>query len=249
MKSIKLLTALFLISLIFIPAYAQGTQPPLPASPPNGTYIHDELNWLTDEQEASINSMVASLDGAGLSEIAVVTLDDCGTDKLSFRKSLFDTWGIGHADDNDGLLILVCWYGGDKSRRSVEQLYGPGLNGILSPNRTDQIARDYFIPAFEQDNPGEGLVDMVRAYKDLIRKASGPADILYTISLFFENMNPNLKTFLLAGLIIAAFFVIDRFMPKSLRRRYEHWLSSGNSKGDGFGGGSSDGGGGSSTRF
>src|SRR5512139_3522403 len=118
-RRIALLTGILLL-LGVVSAKAQGEQPPIPPAPSSGKYIYDELDWLTPEQEGNINSVVQKLDQDGVAEIALVTLDDCGLDKQSFRKSLFDRWGIGHADDNDGLLILVCWYGGDASRRSVE---------------------------------------------------------------------------------------------------------------------------------
>jgi uncharacterized protein len=169
MKRKYLLLTAALLMVLSVPVYAQGNHPPIPDPPTDGTYIHDELNWLTNDQETEINSIIQLLDNDGLAEIGVVTLNDCGTDKLAFRKSLFDTWGIGHADNNDGLLILVCWYGGDKSRRSVEQLYGPGLNGILSSDKTDQIVQDYFIPAFQQEHPGEGVLAMVSAYEKMFR--------------------------------------------------------------------------------
>ena len=62
--------------------------PPFPGSPPAGVYILDELDWLTEEQESAIDSILRGLDNDEIAEIALVTLDDCGTDKQSFRKSL-----------------------------------------------------------------------------------------------------------------------------------------------------------------
>src|SRR5262245_36840588 len=131
--NIKISTCLFIMlsTFVWIPAYAQGNEPPIPDVPPPGTYILDTLNWLTSQQETEMNALIKRLEQDGLAEIVVVTLDDCGTNKTQYRKAVLQTWSIGHADD-DGLLILVCWYGGDKSRRSVEQEFGPRLNEILS---------------------------------------------------------------------------------------------------------------------
>jgi uncharacterized membrane protein YgcG len=147
---------------------------PIPAAPAKGSYILDQLDWLSADQEANINSIIQRLDHDGPAEIAVVTLDNCGSDKQAFRKSLFDTWGIGHVDDNDGLLVLVCWYGGDSSRRSVEQLYGPELKEILTSNQTGGTIQQYFVPAFQAGKPGEGLVGMVRTYNALLRTSMNP---------------------------------------------------------------------------
>jgi len=132
--------------------------------------VLDTLSWLTPSQETEINSINKKLDEEGIAQIAVVTLDDCGGDKQKFRNELFRTWGIGHSDDNDGLLIMVCWYEGDQSRRSVEQETGYGLEGTLPDVLTARIAKELFVPAFQADQPGNGLVSMVKRYDSLLRQ-------------------------------------------------------------------------------
>jgi uncharacterized protein len=249
MKPRLVFLAFLLISLMSLPVHAQGEQPAIPAAPANGDYVLDELGWMSDTQKSTVNAIINRLDQEGVAQIAVVTLDDCGSDKNAFRKQLFDTWGIGHSDDNDGLLILVCWYGGDKSRRSVEQLYGRGLNRILSSSKTDEIARQDFIPAFQQGKPGDGLVAMVRDYNvklrtshsfiDSVRKAAAPLEALLCLFGSFIFL-----------------MVINRLFPGVLSpgsksgQYYDRDFHTGDSDGGGgYGGGSSDGGGGSSTGF
>ena len=259
MKFIKFFLLIVLASLIAIPVHAQSEQPPIPTRPVEGGYILDELDWLTDEQESGINSTIRRLDNDGVAEIAVVTLNDCGSDKPAFRKSLFDTWGIGHADDDDGLLILVCWYNGDASRRSVEQLYGSGLNGILTSKKTDQIAQENFVPAFEQGRPGDGLVGMLRTYNVLLRTSKGSNNLFTPLVHFFKNLHDGLQAGLLVLLGAALLLVLHRIIPSSLRSKLDRFLSNHDDRSlfdrdnrndrDGFGGGKSDGGGGSSTRF
>jgi len=168
---------LLLIFLVPSFALAQEESPPIPPIPTGGNVILDTLDWLTSSQEAEINTINRKLDEDGIAQIAVVTLDDCGEDKQKFRNKLFRTWGIGHADDNDGLLILICWYGGDKTRRSVEQETGYGLEGTLPDVLTSRVVDQEFIPAFQSNFPGDGLVAMVRRYDEILRK-----DITSTIT-------------------------------------------------------------------
>jgi uncharacterized membrane protein YgcG len=259
MKISTVLSLAVLLALVSLPVQAQDAEPPLPPPPLPGKYVLDELDWLTDEQEATMNSIIYELDQDGVAEIAVVTLDDCGSDRLAFRRSLFDTWGIGHANDNDGLLILVCWYGGDPSRRSVEQLYGRGLNGALKPGRTDNIAEQNFVPAFQDGRPGDGLARMVRRYNDLLRYSADPIKP--------SNPSVGLSTYMDEGIMIpvvllliaGALLILHKILPRSVRNRIENWTRSGTDdhwrERSGFDdrdsdrGGSSDGGGGSSTRF
>jgi uncharacterized membrane protein YgcG len=243
---------LVVAGLIVAPVHAQSGVPRVPTAPIGDNFVLDELDWLTSEQESSINGIIRGLDRDGVAQIGVVTLNDCGTDKLAFRKELFDAWGIGHADDDDGLLILVCWYDGDLARRSVEQLYGPGLKWALDARKTDQIAQQDFVPAFRQGKPGDGLTGMVRDYNVLLRTT--PETFFSSVFGYLQNLNDWLFLFLLLAFFTALVIVLERFFPKTSypnrdRLPYDrdnHW---GDSDGGGFDGGHSDGGGGSSTRF
>lgn len=170
MKKLSVTLGIFLLLFLSsIRALAQGNEPPLPP-PPTNSVVLDTLDWLDAVQESRINAINNQLDQDGIAQIAVVTLDNCGDDPQQFRNALFRSWGIGHADDNDGLLILACWYGGDESRRTLEQETGFGLEGVLPDILTSRVARNYFVPAFQEDRPGEGLLDMVQQYDSILRE-------------------------------------------------------------------------------
>lgn len=247
---IAFLTGILLV-LGVIPAQAQSAQPPIPPSPLSGNYIADELDWLSSEQEEVINSLVRGLDQDGIAEIAVVTLDDCGANKQTYRKSLFDQWGIGHADDNDGLLILACWYGGDPERRSIEQLYGPGLNGVLSSEKTERVAQTVFVPDFQKGEPGDGLVAMVTSYNILLRvpQHSESRSTFDSVVDFFKGLHDIYKVGLVLLLVLVFQTILGRFIPESWREHWRERDGGGSSDRGSFDGGRSDGGGDSSTRF
>jgi len=175
MKKYRVFWILILLFLLPSYAFAQSSQPPIPPAPTSGNVVLDTLNWLSPAQEADINAINKKLDGDGIAQIAVVTLNDCGDDKQKFRNKLFRSWGIGHANDNDGLLILVCWYGGDQSLRSIEQETGYGLEGTLPDILTGRMVDQEFIPAFQSNQPGDGLVAMVKQYDGILRHASNGA--------------------------------------------------------------------------
>lgn len=221
-------------------AHAQGNEPPIPAAPPEGTYVLDTLGWLSDSQEKDANKIIQKLDQDGLAEIFIITLDDCGTDKRNYRKAIMQNWGIGHSNNSNGLLILVCWYGGDKSRRSVEQEFGPGLNGILSGEITDQIAKEQFIPSFQNEHPGDGLLGMVVYYDNLLRS---PKEVNQSTESSVSTFNP------LYILLIGGFIVI--FIFSYIKDRKSGWSSEERYYGGDYSGGGDGGGGdsGSSTSF
>lgn len=183
----RILSALMIPILLSIPshAFAQGDEPPIPSKPKEGVYILDALDWLTPAQESAINIIAGNLDAGEIAQLAVVTWDDCGSDRQAFRKDIFDSWEIGHKNDQDGLLILVCWYGGDDSRRSVEQVTGPGIVKTLPDALTSRIAKEYFIPAFEKGATGDGLLAMVQAYDDILRDGGQTLKSPSSSNIFF----------------------------------------------------------------
>lgn len=165
---------LLLLALISILSIAAGSaEPVVPPTPVNGNVVVDQLGWLKPDQVEQINRLNAALDQEGFAQIAVMTTDDCGSDKVQFRNKVFNTWGIGHRNKNDGLLIMVCWYGGDKNRRSVEQETGYGMEQYLPDVLTDRVAREVFRPYFAANRPGDGLFQMVVAYDKIIRNKGG----------------------------------------------------------------------------
>lgn len=198
---------IFLSLLMLFFQTAQTGEPPIPPVLTGGNVVLDTLGWLSADQETEINAINQKLDADNLAQIAVVTLDDCGSDKLKFRHNLFITWGIGHKNINDGLLILVCWYGGDNARRSIEQETGYGLESLLPSDLTARMAKDTFVPAFQNEQPGKGLLEMVRQYDDLLRKQPAPAAPAAAPPASTSLADP-LIAFGVVGLLFLGVFVI-----------------------------------------
>lgn len=147
---------------------AQGSLPPVPPAPVNG-YIVDQKGWISPEQAAEINQIITALDNEGIAEIAILTTDDCGGDVSKYRLLVLNTWGIGHADDNDGLLIGVCWYNGNPDLRTMAQEVGPGLQGTLPDVLVNKVAKEIMRPYIAVEKHGAGLLAMVRAYNEILR--------------------------------------------------------------------------------
>jgi uncharacterized membrane protein YgcG len=227
-------------------AHAQGKEPPIPVAPPEGRHVLDTLNWFSKGQEEDVNRIVDQLDRDGIADIFVVTLDDCGEDKRNYRKAILQNWGIGQASGNNGLLILVCWYGGDTSRRSVEQEFGPSLNGSLSSEITNRVAKEQFIPSFNDDHPGDGLLAMVVYYDALLRAPKEIKESSQPSQVSNSTIDP-FYIFLLGGFVVI--FLISFFVDKKNGSRSENYYGGDYREGSGDGGGASGGDSGSSTSF
>ncbi|NCN45358.1 MAG: hypothetical protein COU63_01390 [Candidatus Pacebacteria bacterium CG10_big_fil_rev_8_21_14_0_10_36_11] len=151
-------------------AQAQGALPPVPPAPVGENYIVDQLGWLNADQAGEINTIVTNLDREGLAEIAILTTTDCGDDYKRYRYEVFNTWGVGHANDNDGLLIAVCW--GEPGKRNIEQEPGYGMEGTLPDLLLNKVVKEVYLPYQTAKRNGDGLVAMVRTYNEIIRGGS-----------------------------------------------------------------------------
>jgi len=181
----RFFTVLGIISLFLTTrVHAQSSEPPIPTPPSANEYVLDTLNWLSDAQEQEIAIIAHQLDVEGKAQIYVATLDDCGRNKAQYRRDVFHAWEIGSQKQNGGLLILVCWYGGDMSQRSVEIKTDETMQRIIPDALTATTTEEEFVPAFQENQPGVGLVKMVITFDNIIRNhkpavvaASSPQDI------------------------------------------------------------------------
>lgn len=130
-KALSLLLALALAFCLAVPALAA-----YPDRPEN-QYVLDEAEVLSEETEQEIiaeNQDLFQETGAQIVVVAVDFLD--GEDIDDYAYSLFNIWGIGSQERNNGLLLLLAI--------GEENYYAQAGTGI----------EDYFDGAKLQDMPG-----------------------------------------------------------------------------------------------
>src|SRR5688572_4971505 len=70
--------------------------------------VHDFANLLTPQQEASLDELARQVERTTTAQFAIVTvpsLDGLTVDE--YANDLFNSWGIGKKDFNNGVLLLV----------------------------------------------------------------------------------------------------------------------------------------------
>jgi uncharacterized protein len=163
--------AITLASILFvwlIPVGAQGDEPRVPE--PIG-YVNDYADICTASQEADLQSRLESLETDTTVEVAVVTYPDCGDDPFQFRVDIFNEWGIGKEENDNGLLILVC-----QDQQEIQQETGYGLEGVLPDILTKKKADEFFVPQAQLGNPCQGLIDLVDGYSPILRASEEVRD-------------------------------------------------------------------------
>lgn len=122
--------------------------------PFENSWIHDYANVISPTTETSINEIADALDENGYAQLVMVVVDFLdGQDVEDYAYSLFNTWKIGHSDDNDGVLVLVSV--GD---REYYLLQGKGLEKILKSSDLGDIADEVLIPELINDDYDNGLL-------------------------------------------------------------------------------------------
>lgn len=136
----------------------------LPTATPDG-YVNDYAGVVNAADKAEMLAMGAALDRRTGAQIVVVTVEHfTGTDMGSYSAALFQFWGIGDKEKNNGVLIVLAV--GD---REIYVTVGTGLEASLSTDVLGWHLDTYAIPFFKQDRYSGGL----RALYEALAKAVG----------------------------------------------------------------------------
>lgn len=115
--------------------------------------VSDGANILPYEVKAHIARQVDLINGGNTAKVAVVTVPTLqGISVEAYANSLFNTWGIGDAGYNNGVLVLV-----SPSDRRCRIEVGDGLNHILPDYAAQEIIQRAMIPHFRNNDYPGGL--------------------------------------------------------------------------------------------
>jgi uncharacterized protein len=121
----------------------------------NQGWVTDMADILSDETEAQLNQMITQLEATNRTEMAVVTVPETApsTSPKVFATELFNRWGIGKAEQNNGVLFLISV--GD---RRVEIETGYGIEAILPDAQVGHIIDTEIMPRFKQGDFNGGTL-------------------------------------------------------------------------------------------
>jgi uncharacterized protein len=134
---------------------------------PNG-WVTDQANILPVSTEDQLNTIAEGLKQTKNIELAIVVVDDVRETPKQFATALFNKWGIGSAQTNTGVLVLLVM-----GKRRLEIETGTGIEAALTSQwLADMQAKD-MVPRFKQADFAGGLVAGVRAIADHLGAAPG----------------------------------------------------------------------------
>lgn len=121
----------------------------------------------------SLNTLLREIEAHTTAEVAIVAVADfAGDDDFDFALDLFQTWGIGKKENDNGLLLFIA-----AERRAYRFITGYGMEAALPDALLKRIGEQYLVPEFRQGNYDGGLLATVSAIRDILLDPQRAAEL------------------------------------------------------------------------
>lgn len=116
--------------------------------------INDFENIFTPEQEQELDQIISAFENKTGNQIGIITVANTGTytDFKKYSVDLFNHWGVGLKDKNNGLLITF-----SAALRSTRITTGLGTEKVLTNALCKKIIDEKMIPEFKSKNFFNGI--------------------------------------------------------------------------------------------
>lgn len=213
----------------------------VPARPEPPRLVNDLAGIMTQDQVDALEQRLVAYSDSATTQIAVLVVNDLeGEDASSYAINTHESWGIGSAGNDNGVLILVKPKN-DNGSGEVFISVGYGLEGAIPDARAKRIINEIMIPHFIEDDYFGAIQG---ACEKIIRLADGEE---------FSDESENEASGIIGGAIFLGIFIL--ILALAMRKKGKGGDSSSGSTSTGgptspiytgrsFSGGSSIGGGG-----
>ena len=152
------------INLVEVTQVQEQKESSVEEYPASVGYVNDFAHIIDKEYESQIEDLIKELEENTTAEIAVVTIDSLeGKTIEEYTFELFNTWGIGKADKNNGILFLV-----SLNDRSFRIEVGLGLRDIITSDIAKKILDETVLPNFKEKKYGKGSFECIKEISNYI---------------------------------------------------------------------------------
>lgn len=128
-------------------------------------YVSNPSGVLSSEAVSRLDNAIARVWRGSSAELVVVAVDEVDPSMTpdEFATALFEKWGVGKGDNDNGVLVLVA-----RDDRKVVIRTGYGAEGVLPDILAGRIIRSQILPAFREGDYDKGVEDGVSAISELL---------------------------------------------------------------------------------
>ena len=229
---------LFLVCFTALFAWSQVPDAP---NPPRFFNNFSQTGIISEEQGAELEAMLDQFEQETSNEITVVIVDDLNGDEAwHYASELGEKWGVGKADKDNGIIILVK----PTKEKGGHQVFispGRGLEGAVTDISCGEIVDNELIPNFKK---GDYFTGIKNAIVVLAKMAKGEInEKSYRKAIHKNDLVSSIFGFLL--IIVLVILLIRKGGRGGNGTTFGRggFFVGGFGAGGGFGGGSSGGGG------
>ncbi len=167
-------------------------------------FVNDYTNTLGKDWENKIERLVSNVEKETGSEIAVAVIEDLqGLTIEEYAVKLFNKWGIGKENQDNGILLLVAM-----NERKLRIEVGYGLEGVITDLEAKEIIDNVIVPRFKENNYKSGIYNGVVAIANKIYSEQGKAELTYS-----DTAENTAKTSASGSVVIAVIIILANFLP------------------------------------
>ncbi len=195
---------LILMLTMLIPAASAVSYPAVSG------FVTDNANMIDQTYDAKITQLALDIEKESTVEIAVVTIDSLEGESIEmYAVNLFEKWGIGKKDKDNGLLILVA-----KQEREYRFEVGYGLEGTITDSMKVNIGDRIIVPNFRNGDYGKGIYESMLVVKELVK---GNPEVVSQYSMKQGGQSDNIQFSgsgidAFAGLFVILFVLVVIFI-------------------------------------
>ena len=149
-------------ALVLMLALAVGASASVPSKPSEFAYAYDyDGSVLSASTKNTIEQYGKALeDATGIQAVAVVVDFLDGQEPEDYATDLINTWGIGQADENNGVVVLLA-----RGDRKIQIGTGTGVDRVMSGSKCGELIDDN-IDYFADNEFDQGMLNL---YEDVCR--------------------------------------------------------------------------------
>jgi len=142
----------FFIFLLLLTVYNLSAQ--IPSRPEPAKYINDYVDILTTGEERDLEQKLYQNFKASSNQVVFVLLDAISYDITieAFSQELFEKWGIGSKENNNGILIVVVM-----QSRQIRIQTGYGMEALVPDILAAQLIAQHLTPNFREYEYAKGI--------------------------------------------------------------------------------------------
>ncbi|MGN1343289.1 MAG: TPM domain-containing protein, partial [Traorella sp.] len=158
----KILSIIMAFFVIQSPIYALTTP-----KQDDSIYVNDFSNVLSEDTKKELISLNSESDYESGGYVVVATFDFVDEDLYDFSYRLFNDWGIGSSEYNNGILLVL-----DIGNDNYCYILGSGIESILSDAEAWDIIDTYMEPSFAKKDYNQAVLLTTKQFLKVIEEGN-----------------------------------------------------------------------------